>query len=132
MTARTRYFALAGAGAVAAIGILASRVYLRPPPVVVEDSTDAEMIAWCAPGLEAIPGGGCFAPAPPKTPGPAPLLIYLHGRYDRAKPEEELDRQRRVATRASARGFAVLALRGREGQCLDPELASWFCWPASE
>jgi dienelactone hydrolase len=63
---------------------------------------------------------------------PAPLLVYLHGRFERAAPEGELDRQRRVAERAAAKGFAVLALRGREGQCLQPELASWVCWPASE
>jgi predicted esterase len=34
--------------------------------------------------------------------------------------------------RATARGFAVLALRGRLGACSAPELATWFCWPSNE
>ncbi len=96
------------------------------------ETADAGLVPWCAPGLEPIAGGGCFAPAAPSTKRPAPLLVYLHGRFESAAPEAELDRQRRVAERAAAKGFAVLALRGREGQCLQPELAHWVCWPASE
>src|SRR5882724_10382278 len=91
-----------------------------------------EVLAWCAPGLEPIVGGGCFAPAGPNAPTPTPLLVYLHGRFEATAPEGELERQKRVAERATARGFAVLALRGRVGQCLQPELAGWVCWPASE
>src|SRR5262249_46777228 len=34
---------------------------------------------------------------------------------------------------ATARGFAVLALRGRLGECnARPELATWYCWPSNE
>jgi predicted esterase len=43
-----------------------------------------------------------------------------------------VDRQRRLALRATARGYAVLALRGRLGMCTSPELASWYCWPSNE
>ncbi len=84
---------------------------------------------WCAPGFEPIRGGGCFAPASRSV---APLVVYLHGRYSRDAASEELDRQRRLALRASALGFAVLALRGRLGTCTAPELANWYCWPSNE
>ena len=96
------------------------------------DLEDAGLVAWCAPGLEPIVGGGCFAAAANGAKQPAPLIVYLHGRFERMAPQEELDRQRRLAERATSKGFAVLALRGREGQCLQPELATWVCWPASE
>jgi predicted esterase len=44
-----------------------------------------------------------------------------------------MDRQHRVAERATAHGFAVLALRGKVGECItSPELATWFCWPSNE
>jgi predicted esterase len=52
--------------------------------------------------------------------------------YDDPHTAEELDRQARVAERASARGFAVLALRGKKGECTAPEKAEWFCWPSNE
>src|SRR5258708_6026502 len=70
-----------------------------------------EMTAdWCAPGSEPIVGGGCLAPsARPRQP----LIVYLHGRYARDLAGDEIDRQRRLAVRATSRGFAVLALRGR-------------------
>jgi hypothetical protein len=49
--------------------------------------------------------------------------VYLQGRYARDAATEELDRQRRLGVAASARGFAVLALRGRLGQCSAAELS---------
>jgi predicted esterase len=91
----------------------------------------AEPVAdWCAPGYEAI-GGGCFALADAAR-SPPPLIVYLHGRYARDAASEEVDRQRRLAAAAIARGFAVLALRGRLGECTSSELASWYCWPSNE
>jgi dienelactone hydrolase len=45
--------------------------------------------------------------------------------------DDERDRQRRVARRATARGFAVLALRGKEGAC-HPERPGLVCWPSNE
>jgi predicted esterase len=86
---------------------------------------------WCAAPFEPIPGGGCLAAA--KEPGASErLVIYLHGRYARDAVADEMDRQRRLATRGLSRRFAVLALRGHLGTCTAPELASWFCWPSNE
>lgn len=117
---------LLGAGALV---LLVGRSRGPTPPL---DQTDAGTVSsWCAQGLEPIAGGGCLAPAV-DTSAPVPLLIYLHGRYDKDADREEMDRQRRLAKRATARGFAVLALRGRLGQCSAPELATWFCWPSNE
>ena len=108
------------------------------PPIamaaeVPEDEGDAAIVDWCAQGLEPIRGGGCFAPAKGSVQD-APIVLYLHGMYERtAGVADELDRQHRVAARATARGFNVLALRGREGECnARPELATWFCWPSNE
>jgi predicted esterase len=131
---RYRWFAVASGMVV--LGVGAARYGRSPelpitaPAPPMED--DAGLVAWCAPGLEPIAGGGCFAPASPSAKQPAPLVVYLHGRFERSAPEEEQGRQRRLAEHAAAKGFAVLALRGREGQCLQPELARWVCWPASE
>jgi predicted esterase len=85
---------------------------------------------WCAPGYEPI-AGGCLA-LQASASGPQPVLIYLHGRYARDAAGEEMDRQRRLAAKALAGGLAVLALRGRLGECTAPELSSWFCWPSNE
>jgi predicted esterase len=85
---------------------------------------------WCAPGYEPIPGGGCFA-GPRGVRFSQALIVYLHGRYARDAAGDEVDRQRRLAARATSRGFAVLALRGALGTCTDVELAQWFCWPSN-
>lgn len=85
---------------------------------------------WCAPGFEPIRGHACFARD--RTNSPAPLIVYLHGRYARDAASDEIDRQRRLALRATALGYAVLALRGRLGTCTSPDLASWYCWPSNE
>ncbi len=84
---------------------------------------------WCATGYEPIPGG-CLA-VPASSPH-APLLIYLHGRYEKGQSAEETDRQRRVAARSTSKGYAVLALRGRLGGCGAAELSTWYCWPSNE
>ncbi len=95
---------------------------LRPPAVDVAD--------WCPEGLQPI-AGGCFAPAL-ATARASGLLVYLHGRYGPEGANEERERQTRVARTGSARGYAVLALRGAQGQCTDPQLATWWCWPSNE
>jgi dienelactone hydrolase len=94
----------------------------------------APIISWCAPGLEAIPGGGCLAlpEKPGGKPTTWPLVIYLHGIFDPAAPGEEVARQTRMAERAVASGFAFVALRGHVGQCTSPEYASRVCWPSNE
>lgn len=95
----------------------------------------AAIVEWCAEGLVAIAGGGCFAPPRPTSgaePAPPTLLVYLHGRYAPESAAEELERQARVARHGTARGYAVLALRGMQGQCTDPLLATWWCWPSNE
>jgi dienelactone hydrolase len=105
------------------------------------DSVEANLLAaypplpWCAEGLESIAGEGCYA-APRDAParGPLPLLIYLHGLFEKgALEDEERDRQRRVARKATERGFALLALRGQEGACTsDPERSNLVCWPSNQ
>ena len=87
---------------------------------------------WCAPGLEPIAGGGCFALAPESSGKPPALLVYLHGRYAPETAPDEMDRQSRVARLGTARGYSVLTLRGKQGQCTDPALATWWCWPSNE
>jgi len=99
-----------------------------------DDAPEPETIEWCAEGLEAIPGGGCFA-APAAQEGHAgagPLIIYLHGIFDPAAASDELSRQSRVAALGVAKGFAVLALRGHAGECSAAEYASRICWPSNE
>ena len=99
-----------------------------PPP---ETEAPSEPPAdWCAPGFEPIQGGGCLAV--PHADRAESLVVYLHGRYARDVSGDEVDRQRRLGARATARGFAVLALRGRLGACTALELATWYCWPSNE
>jgi dienelactone hydrolase len=132
-----RVVILAGAVLVAASIAVGVRMYARPsrpvaalPETVAEE--DAGVIEWCAEGLVPINGGGCFASPPGESKG-APLIVYLHGIYDEHADAEELDRQHRVAKRATERGFAVLALRGVLGGCsMEPDLATKFCWPSNE
>jgi len=88
--------------------------------------------AWCAAGLEPVAGRGCFAAPKTRGDGPPTLLVYLHGRYAPEAAAAELERQERVARLATARGYAVLALHGRQGECTDPALATWWCWPSNE
>jgi len=117
-----------------AIGLAVNRrapVVLPPsiePPVEVDAGP---LAAWCDPSLEPLVAGGCFA-APREAASPIPLVVYLHGMYERDAAPEELERQRRVAARATAKGFAVLALHGKEGGCNRPDLETWFCWPSNE
>jgi predicted esterase len=85
---------------------------------------------WCASGYEPI-AGGCLALSE-SNQTPQPLLVYLHGRYARDAATDEVDRQRRLGAAATARGFAVLAVRGRLGECTAAELSQWFCWPSNE
>lgn len=103
------------------------------PPVAPAVDEDAGVIPWCAPGLEPIAGEGCFAAARVPT-SPPQLIVYLHGRYERSAVSDELDRQHRLAARATAHGFSVLALRGRIGECTvtSPDLVTWYCWPSNE
>jgi predicted esterase len=92
---------------------------------------NAPVVEWCAPKLTAVAGGGCYAA--PQSTGALPLVIYLHGIFDKGADAEELDRQRRVAQKGVAAGFAVLALRGTEGACATtPEYATKVCWPSNE
>jgi predicted esterase len=99
-------------------------------PIEPSKVSSEPLADWCAPGYEPI-GGGCLA-LPSGTEAAQPLIVYLHGRYARDAAAEEVDRQRRLAAAATGRGFAVLAFRGRLGECTATELASWFCWPSNE
>jgi len=91
---------------------------------LTESTTAAD---WCAPGFEPF-AGGCFAAAE----GSQGLIIYLHGRYTPETVNEEIDRQARVVRMATARGFSVVAFRGKQGGCPGPELESYWCWPSNE
>jgi predicted esterase len=119
----------AACAAGALLVILRSRAPVTPSQSNETTAAPDSPADWCAPGFEPIVGGGCLALS--SRPG-QPLIIYLHGRYARDLSADEVDRQRRLAARATSRGFAVLALRGRLGTCTNPELADWFCWPSNE
>lgn len=120
------------------MAVVVAALLLRKRPTA-EPVTEAiplpdAVVDWCADGLEAIRGGGCYAPAKKAPPPgrPSTLLVYLHGRYAPEATAEELVRQARVARLATARGYSVLAFRGKQGQCTDAQLATWWCWPSNE
>ena len=106
----------------------ASNAPVGAAPIATEAGPDDPVADWCAPGFEPIRGNACLAFVSGK---PAPLVVYLHGRYARDAASEEVDRQRRLAARATRLGFAVIALRGRLGTCTAQELAQWYCWPSN-
>jgi predicted esterase len=133
----TRLSALFVAGAVASAAVAfltrENRASQAAPPAEARTQPEPPAPAtadWCAPGYEPV-DDGCLALSG-SAPAPRPLLVYLHGRYARDGASEEMDRQRRLATRATEHGLAVLALRGRLGGCTAAELSSWFCWPSNE
>src|SRR5258708_37450688 len=100
-------------GGVATFTILRFVTPTATPLLAVTTSTGlpAEPEAdWCAPQFEPIAGGGCYAAPPFAALGGLPLLIYLHGRFDRGLAAEGTGRQRRLAARATSPGVAVLAL----------------------
>ncbi|MGH7438176.1 MAG: hypothetical protein ACRENE_21030 [Polyangiaceae bacterium] len=127
----------------AAHGVAASLLgFLSRSPLAAEPSRadpgagqvaapDEPLADWCSAPYQALPGGGCFAPSPERAAQPL-LVVYLHGRYARTAPADEIDRQRRVAARAGARGWDVLALRGALGACRSAELSDWYCWPTGD
>jgi predicted esterase len=116
------------------LGLGATRTHHFPADVqsVDEFSTTAPA-DWCATGTEALPGDGCYA-AGGENLKPLPLVVYLHGMFEKGTMEdEERDRQRRIAHEAVERGFAFLALRARPGGCMkDPRGSSLVCWPSNE
>ncbi|MCL2723424.1 MAG: hypothetical protein FWD69_03215 [Polyangiaceae bacterium] len=128
------YGAIALGTAAVVVGILVRgqrRSVAAEPPLPPPDAGQ-DIVAWCADGLEPIAGGGCFAePSEPKE-DPVPLIVYLHGRFPQSVAADELDRQARVARMGTEHGYAVLALRGTRGQCTDPKLADYICWPSNE
>ena len=127
--------AIAGGGVALVLSRLPREPEVREAPAPVVDAAQAvtPRESWCDPSLEPLAGEGCLAAAPDAGAG-APLVLYLHGMYERtAGKADELDRQRRVAAQARAKGFALLAVHGKEGECnARPELATWFCWPSNE
>jgi predicted esterase len=86
---------------------------------------------FCAKELLPLTDSACFA-APASAVQPTPLVVYLHGRFPITSLSEELDRQSRVARLATARGFAVLAVRGAQGECTNADMKDWYCWPSNE
>src|SRR6516165_6503533 len=49
-----------------------------------------EIAEWCAPGFEAVAGGGCLAISAAAPAAPR-VVVYLHGRYARTAPGDEID-----------------------------------------
>jgi predicted esterase len=123
------YVAVAIGVAAACVAIVMTRG--EPSRAKTASSPEGEIVPWCAPGLEPIPGGGCWA-APARAPQGTPLVVYLHGRYAPSSEAEEHARQATVARLATARGYAVLALHGMQGECTQREVASFWCWPSNE
>jgi predicted esterase len=124
---------LIAALALAAIAVLLFLVFQPadvPHPPVSEEAVDADIEAWCAPALAPIPGGGCLA-LPARPSAKTTLIVYVHGRYAPKAWGEETIRQSRVAKLATSKGFAVLSLRGRQGECTQPELGDTWCWPSN-
>jgi predicted esterase len=127
-------------GALAAAGLVAALVARRATHGT-DDELDVGQEApvanthECAEGLEPLVDDACYA-APRGASTALPLVIYLHGYFEEGPGEgqnEALDIQRRVALRATARGFAVLALRGTLGACAtSQENATKVCWPSNE
>ncbi|MDB4946200.1 MAG: hypothetical protein JWP97_5734 [Labilithrix sp.] len=133
---RTRFFVAAAAAVLAVVigGVLGLRAWREPrvaPPPRPRGEATGEVADWCPDGYEAITGG-CFAAARGPSATPKGLVVYLHGRHAPEQVPEERERQTRVAELGTKRGYAVLALRGAQGECLDPRLATWWCWPSSE
>jgi predicted esterase len=126
---------LIGLGVVVGAVAIALFIRRRGPqgPVEPAEVDAAAPPPWCAPGLEPTEGGGCLA-VPSARREPVPTIVYLHGMYEESTPAEELDRQRRVAVRATERGFGVLALRSTLGICHPTvtEYATRYCWPSNE
>lgn len=122
---RDRTFYVAAVVGIAAI-IVVALIVRRPKASALGDPSAPD---WCADGYVAIPGGGCFAGV---TAAKAPLVVYLHGMYAPSAADDEAERQTRLARLANARGVAVLALRGRQGQCLAENVRDWWCWPSNE
>jgi predicted esterase len=126
-----RFYGAVAIGVTAVVvGVVLGGRYREAPGAVAPRSFAVDIADWCPEGFLPITGG-CFAPALP-TARASGLLLYLHGRYAPESANEERERQMRVARLATARGYAVLALRGVQGQCTDPQLATWWCWPSNE
>ncbi len=99
----------------------------RDPHGVTTNETPPEPSRFCAEGLETLAQDACFSPHV-EAHG---LVVYLHGRYSPDTEREELDRQSRVARLAGTHAYAVLALRGIQGECTTTELKDYFCWPSN-
>ncbi len=113
------------------VGSLSYLTYSTDAPAMTPtEEPAANATSWCAEGLELL-SDGCFA-APAEPKGTVTMVVYLHGRYAPDTVREELDRQARVAKLATARGFAVLALRGARGECTSTEFKDYWCWPSNE
>ena len=127
-----RFYTAVALGVIAVSALVVLRGQSRDVRhAAASERADAAVVNWCAASLEPIAGDGCFAPAR-ESNKPSALLVYLHGRYWAETEPGEMERQTRVARMAAARGYAVLTLRGMQGQCTDPQLAAWWCWPSNE
>jgi predicted esterase len=116
----------------ALLGFLSRSNLVRAPPTdpgAGQSALPDEPLAdWCTAPYQALPGGGCLAQSSERAAQPL-VIVYLHGRYARSAPADEIDRERRLAAKANARGWHVLALRGALGACRSAELSDWYCWP---
>jgi hypothetical protein len=81
--------------------------------------------SWCPEGFESGPSETCFM-IPEHPTKDTPVLVYLHGLYQKKGSPEEWA----AARAATARGFALVLPRGKRGLCAwRTEVKDQYCWP---
>ncbi len=120
---------MAGIASCAVFALIASGSFSREPMEAPSPEIEPETrVTFCAEGLEALADDACFARPRVAARG---LVVFLHGRYSPAMERTQRDTQARVARLATQRGFAMLALRGVQGECTAPDFADYFCFPSN-
>jgi len=94
---------------------------------VAEPAAEAQPPAWCAPELETVAEGVCYAL--PEGEAPTELLIFLHG-VIAPRVNWQWAQQRSAARVAAAHGLAVLMPRGRRMLRTD-HMKDWWTWPTA-
>jgi poly(3-hydroxybutyrate) depolymerase len=81
--------------------------------------------SWCPDGFESGPSDTCFL-IPEHPTKETPILVYLHGVFQRKGSPEEWQAVRVAAQR----GFAVVIPRGKRALCAwRTEVKDQYCWP---
>jgi hypothetical protein len=81
--------------------------------------------SWCPEGFESGPRDTCFL-IPENATKDTPILLYLHGLFEKKGSPQEFEAVRI----ASQRGFAVVMARGKRALCAwRTEVKDQYCWP---